>query len=295
MYDINSIHISQNLEDALHALSGNPDAQLICGGSDVLIKVREGKMAGASLVSINDLPELTGVKMEADGTLVIGPASTFYAITNHPLIQKHVPYLGDAVDQAGGPQLRNVATIGGNVCNGATSADSAPALLALNAQLTIQSLSGTRTESMETFYKGPGRVNLASGEILTAIRIAKNDYEGFHGQTIKYAQRNAMDIATLGVAAMVKLSDDKKTIEEIRLAFGVAAPTPIRCHEAEAAAKGAAPSQQLLNTVGEVALTEVRPRTSWRASEGFRRQLVNELSARGLKSAIIKAGGVLAE
>lgn len=295
MYDIENIYKAQNIADALQALSQNPKAKIICGGSDVLIRIREGKMAGADLVSIHELPELSGVKMLEDGTIVIGPATSFHDVTYHTLVQQYLPSLGEGVDQVGGPQLRHVATIGGNICNGATSADSAPALLSYNASLTIQSPSGTRTELVETFYKGPGRVNLAQDEIVTEIRIAKKDYEGYFGQTIKYAQRNAMDIATLGVGVTVKLSPDKTKVESFRLAFGVAAPTPIRCHKTEELAAGSPLNQALLDAVGASALTEVKPRSSWRASEAFRRQLVRELSARALKSAVTKAGGVWAE
>ena len=107
----------------------DPSAVVICGGSDVLVKIREGKLAGCSLVSIHGIRELEGVSLEPDGTIVIGPATTFSHVTNDPLVEAHLPALGDAVDQAGGPQLRNIGTIGGNVCNGVTSADSASTLL----------------------------------------------------------------------------------------------------------------------------------------------------------------------
>ena len=150
---------------------------MICGGSDVLVKIREGKLAGCSLVSIHGLKELAGVRMEDDGTIVIGPATTFAHVTRDPIIERHLPALGAAVDQAGGPQLRNVGTIGGNVCNGVTSADSASTLLTLNALLELTGPDGRRTVPLCDFYRGPGKVDLAHGELLTAIRVAKADYE----------------------------------------------------------------------------------------------------------------------
>lgn len=291
MYDIEKIHLAQDVPDALGALAANPAAVVVCGGSDVLVRIREGKLAGCSLVSIQGIEALRGVRMLADGTLEIGPATPFAQVTRNPLIQAHVPALGEAVDQAGGPQLRGVGTIGGNVCNGATSADSAPALLTLNATLEITSQQGVRQVALVDFYAGPGRVHLAPGELLTAIRIARADYEGFGGHYIKYAQRSAMDIATLGCAVQVRLSADGRRVEAYRLAFGVAAPTPVRCPKTEAMVEGQLLSGALLDAIGPSALGEVRPRDSWRASKAFREQLVRVLSRRATLAAIRNAGG----
>ncbi|MCL1964677.1 MAG: xanthine dehydrogenase FAD-binding subunit XdhB [Firmicutes bacterium] len=291
MYDIGKIHLARSVRDAIAALSADPGAHVVCGGSDVLIKIREGKLAGCSLVSINGLKELAGVALEEDGTIVIGPATTFADVTRSPIIARHAPALGGAVDQAGGPQLRNVGTIGGNLCNGATSADSAATLLTLNARLTITGPDGRRETALEAFYEGPGRVRLAHGELLTAIRIERRDYEGFGGHYIKYAQRNAMDIATLGCAVHVRLSEDKRAVEQYRLAFGVAAPTPVRCRGVEARVNGRPLTEKTLERIGEWALEEVTPRTSWRASREFRVQLVKTLSRRATERAILNAGG----
>ena len=293
MYDLERIYRAKDVADAIAALERDPRAVVICGGSDVLIRIREGKLAGRPLVSIHGLPELSEIRLEPDGTLVIGPAVPFAQVTGHPLIQRLVPALGEAVDQAGGPQLRNVGTIGGNVCNGATSADSAPTLLTLNAVVELTGPQGVRRAPLAEFYLGPGRVDLRSAELCTAIRIARADYEGFFGLYIKYAQRNAMDIATLGCAVHVKLNPEKTAVEALRLAFGVAAPTPIRCHGAEAQAADHRLDGVLLDLVGNAAAAEVNPRTSWRASREFRLQLVRELSRRALAEAARRAGGVL--
>lgn len=295
MYDIETIYQAKDVADAIRALVSDPAAVVISGGSDVLIKVREGKLAGCRLVSIHGLAELTGVTLAQDGAVIIGAATTFSHVTKSEIIEKYVPMLGHAVDEAGGPQLRNIGTIGGNVCNGVTSADSAPSLLALEAELLIAGPNGTRTAPLEGFYKGPGKVELAHGELLTAIRIPKSGYEGVFGHYIKYAQRNAMDIATLGCAAAVRLSADKTRVEELRLAYGVAAPTPIRCHNAENAARGGALTPDLLALIGRTAVAEVSPRTSWRASKEFRIQLVEELAKRAVRQAAAFAGGVVNE
>lgn len=291
MYDIGKFYQAADVEDAVHALVEDPEAVVISGGSDVLIKIREGKLAGCSLVSIHGIKELEGIRMEEDGTIVIGPATTFSHITNNDIIQKHIPMLGDAVDMAGGPQLRNIGTIGGNVCNGVTSADSASSLCCLDAVLVLKGPDGVREVPISQWYTGPGRTVRNHDEVLTAIRIKKENYQGYGGQYIKYGKRNAMEIATLGCAVSVKLTEDKKHIQDLRLAYGVAAPTPIRCHMTEEAVKGMETGEALAQAVGKGALEEVNPRSSWRASREFRLQLVEELGRRAVKQAVINAGG----
>ena len=292
MYDIEKYYQAKDVEDAVRALEEDADAVVISGGSDVLIKIREGKLAGCSLVSIHGIPALEGVRMEADGTIVIGPATTFSHITYDPVIQKYIPALGWAVDQVGGPQIRNIGTIGGNVCNGVTSADSAALLFTLNAVLELTGPKGTREIPVAEFYTGPGRTLREHAEILTAIKITRENYQGFYGHYTKYGKRNAMEIATLGCAVHVKLSADNMRISEFRLGFGVAAPTPIRCFKTEETVKGMAVTDpELYEKIQEGAVSEVTPRSSWRASREFRLQLVRELSVRTTKEAIEKASG----
>ena len=291
MYDIGKFYQAADVEDAVRALVEDPEAVVISGGSDVLIKIREGKLAGCSLVSIHGIKELEGIGMEEDGTIVIGPATTFSHITNNDIIQKHIPMLGDAVDMAGGPQLRNIGTIGGNVCNGVTSADSASSLCCLDAVLVLKGPDSVREVPISQWYTGPGRTVRNHYEVLTAIRIKKENYQGYGGHYIKYGKRNAMEIATLGCAVSVKLTEDKKHIQDLRLAYGVAAPTPIRCHTTEESVKGMETGEALAQAVGKGALEEVNPRSSWRASREFRLQLVEELGRRAVKQAVINAGG----
>ena len=291
MYDIGKFYQAADVQDAVRALVEDPEAVVISGGSDVLIKIREGKLAGCSLVSIHGIKELEGIRMEEDGTIVIGPATTFSHITNNDIIQKHIPMLGDAVDMAGGPQLRNIGTIGGNVCNGVTSADSASSLCCLDAVLVLKGPDSVREVPISQWYTGPGRTVRNHDEVLTAIRIKKENYQGYGGHYIKYGKRSAMEIATLGCAVSVKLTEDKRYIQDLRLGYGVAAPTPIRCHKTEGAVKGMETGEALAQAVGKSALEEVNPRSSWRASREFRLQLVEELGRRAVKQAVINAGG----
>ena len=293
MYDMKALYEARSVQDAVRLLTEHPQAIIIAGGSDVLIKMREGKLAGCELVSIYGIDALRGISMDADGTLRILPLTSFSHITRDPLIQKHIAVLGEAVDQVGGPQIRNIGTIGGNTCNGVTSADSASTLFAWDAVMEITGPQGVRQVPIQQFYIKAGQVALQHSEMETAILIKKESYEGYRGHYIKYAMRNAMDIATCGCSVNVKLSADKKYIEDVRIAYGVAGPIPMRAPSAEAAAKGKPVSMETVEAFGEAALQDVNPRTSWRATKEFRLHLTRELAMRALKESILRSGGAL--
>ena len=293
MYDIKALYEAESVAHATELLLAHPEAKVIAGGSDVLIQMREGRLAGATLVSIYGLDELRGVSMEADGTIRIGSLTSFSHITKSPIIEEHIRVLGEAVDMVGGPQIRNIGTIGGNTCNGVTSADSASTLVAYDAIVELTGAEGKRLVPIREFYIKAGKVDLRPGEIETAILIPKESYEGCKGHYIKYAMRNAMDIATCGCSANVKLSADKKTIERARLAYGVAGPVPMRAPSAEAAANGKPVSAESVEAFAKAALDDVNPRTSWRATKEFRLHLVEELARRALSEAIRLSGGEL--
>jgi xanthine dehydrogenase FAD-binding subunit len=292
MYDFSALYEATSVQNAVELMQAHPSAVLIAGGSDVLIKMREGKLAGAELISIYKLDELREVTIDPDGALRIGPMTSFSHATKSPVLQKYMPVLGESADTAGGPQLRNIGTLGGNICNGVTSADTASTQVAYDAVLEITSVNGTRRMSIHDFYKGPGKVALEPGELLTAILISKESYENCFGYYIKYAMRNAMDIATIGCSVNVVLSADKKTIQRARIAYGVAGPVPMRARTAEAALAGQPVGETAIEIVGKEVQNDVNPRTSWRASADFRRQIISETARRGLKAAIERAGGV---
>lgn len=290
MYDIKSIYRAKSVADAIRALRADPSAIVIAGGTDVLIKIREGKLAGCSLVSIHDLAgELAGVTLSPGGDVEIGPLTTFRGVTYSDVIRQTIPVLGEAADMAGGPQLRAAGTIGGNVCNGITSADTASTLVALDAVLRVRGPRGERDVPISEWYLGVGKVALAPDELLVKIVIPRDNYAGYTGHYIKYAQRSAMDIATLGVSCLVKLTDDRKFVDDAALAFGVAGPVPMRSPSAEAAVRGLS-VEEAIAAIGQAALADVNPRTSWRASKEFRIQLVQELSGRALREAARKGG-----
>ena len=295
MYDIKALYEAESVKDAVRLLVEHPQAQVIAGGSDVLVQMREGKRAGKELVSIYGLDELRGVKVEEDGTIRIGSLTSFSHITKDPVIQKYINVLGEAVDMIGGPQIRNIGTIGGNTCNGITSADSASTLHAWDAIVEITGPNGVRQIPIHDFYIKAGTVDLKPGEIQTAIIIPKEAYEGYFGHYIKYAMREAMDIATTGCSVNVKLSADKKQIEDARIAYGVAGPVPMRAPSAEAAAKGKALTEETVKAFAGAVLEDIRPRDSWRASKAFRQHIAVVLAERALREAVRLAGGEVDE
>ena len=293
MYDIKAIYEASSVQEAIELLTAHPDAKIIAGGSDVLIKIREGRMAGCELVSIYGIDELRGITMDEDGTIRIRPLTSFSHITRDPIIQEHINVLGEAVDMVGGPQIRNIGTIGGNTCNGVTSADSASTLHAWDAIMEITGPNGVRQVPIREFYVSAGKVVLEHNEVLTSILIRKESYEGYKGHYIKYGMRNAMEIATTGCSVNVKLSEDKKTIEDVRIAYGVAGPVPMRVPSAEAAAKGQPVCSETVEKFSKAVLNDINPRTSWRATKEFRAHLAVELADRALRESIRLSGGQL--
>ena len=310
MYDMKALYQAASVEEAVALRLEHPEAQIIAGGSDVLVQMREGKRAGAELISIYGIDALRGVSMEPDGTLRIGSLTSFSHITRDPLIQKYINVLGEAVDQVGGPQIRNIGTIGGNTCNGVTSADSASTLHAWDAVIELTGKNGVRRLPIHDFYIKAGKVDIRAedGEIQTAVLIPKESYENCFGHYIKYAMRNAMDIATLGTSVNVRLSADKKTVERARvafgvaghdtdverfMAFGVAGPVPLRAATAEAMAKGQPVSLELAERFAQAVTADINPRDSWRAAKDFRLHIAVESAKRAFIESVKLAGGEL--
>jgi xanthine dehydrogenase FAD-binding subunit len=325
MYDIENYYEAKSVEDAVAHLAADEKAEVIAGGTDVLVKLRAGKDAGCDLVSIHEIPELKGVDRLTDGTIVIGPATCFTDITNDPIIRESLPYLGEAVDTVGGPQIRNMGTIGGNLCNGATSADSGATMQTLNATLVLQGPEGSREVPVTEFYTGPGKTVRRRDEVLIAILVKPEDYIGYSGCYIKYGKRRSMEIATLGCCVRVKLEAagaERAEAEEpdgiqgssatrreeaagspvlpgagfrladVRIGYGVAAPTPIRCRKTEQMLKGmAADDPAIYEIISTHVEEEVHPRSSWRASKEFRVQLIREMAKRALEQAILRGIG----
>ena len=293
MYDMKAYYESASVEDAIRLRIEHPDAHIIAGGSDVLVQMREGKRAGVELVSIYMLDELRGVSLDEDGTLRIGSLTSFSHITKDPLIQKYINVLGEAVDQVGGPQIRNIGTIGGNTCNGVTSADSASTLHAWEAVVELTGKDGKRLVPIKDFYLKAKVVDIRPDEIQTAILIPKESYENTYGYYIKYAMRNALDIATNGCSVNVRLSADKKTFDRVRIAYGVAGPIPMRAPNAEAFINGKEVNMENIEAFSQKVLEDINPRDSWRASKALRQHVAVESAKRCIIESVKRAGGAL--
>lgn len=297
MYDMKALYEAESVEHACKLLLEHPEAQVIAGGSDVLVQMREGKRAGKELVSIYGIDKIRGVSMDKNGDIRIGSLTSFSHITNDKIIQKYINVLGEAVDMVGGPQIRAIGTIGGNTCNGVTSADSASTLHAWEAIVEITGYDPAKKKTykrlvpISEFYIKAKVVDLKPGEIQTAIIIPKESYEGCVGHYIKYAKRNALDIATLGCSVNVKLSKDKKKVERVRIAYGVAGPIPMRAPSAEKALNGKAVSEANIKAFAKAVLKDVHPRDSWRASKDFREHIAVVIAERALRESIKLAGG----
>ena len=295
MYDIKALYEAASVEDAIRLMQEHPEAQIIAGGSDVLVQIREGKRAGAELVSIYGIDAMRGVSYDAEDAIRIGSLTSFSHIASSPIIWEKFPVLGEAVSLVGGPQIRNIGTIGGNTCNGVTSADSASTLFAWDAVVELTGPEGVRRIPIQEFYIKAGKVDLKPAELQTAIIIPKKSYEGYTGNYIKYAMREAMDIANLGCSVNVSLSEDKKTIRDARIAYGVAGPIPTRAPSAEAAAKGRETTRETVEAFARAVLEDIHPRDSWRAAKAFREHIAVEMAKRALTKSIELGGGTVRE
>ncbi len=289
MFPIEKYHYAESVKDAVEALAADEKAKIIAGGTDVLVRLHGGNSDYGCLVDINGLSELKEIRMDGEGNVFIGSLATFTEIMDHELIKKYVPVIGESLATIGGPQVRNSGTMGGNICNGAVSADSACAALVHEFDLVIEGPDGERVESINGFHTGPGRTILKKGDLLKSFCVRPQHYKGFSASYYKYAMRGAMDIATIGCGAAVKM--DGELIETLKLAFTVAAPTPIRCRNAEKAMENKTITEESLQSMTDALEEDVKPRDSWRASKDFRLHLIRTLAKKVTRQAAKNQGG----
>jgi xanthine dehydrogenase FAD-binding subunit len=291
MFALESYEKAGSVAEAIALLARDPGAAPVAGGTDVLVRLREGHAGCRRLVDIHGLTELQGTRLEEEGTLVLGSGVTFAELARSEVVARLAPVLAEAAATVAGPQIRNVATLGGNLCNGAPSADSAAPLLVLNASLVLRGPEGEREVRLEDFYEGPGRVRRDRAELLTAVRIGLSEYRGWSACYRKYSMRGAMDIATVGCAAAFKLEGG--VVSDLRLAYTVAGPKPLRCPKAEAKARGARADEDLLKLLAACVLDDLSPRDSWRASKEFREHIIVTLAERVSREALRRGGAPL--
>jgi CO/xanthine dehydrogenase FAD-binding subunit len=261
-------------------------ARVLAGGTDLIPKIKNGLAVPGHVVNIKKIPSLEIIEERENG-LRIGALVLISEITNNSLIRNRFPILGTAAASIGSLQVRNLATIGGNICNAAPSADMAPGLLALDSTVKIAGVEGHREISLEEFFLGPGKVALGIGEILTEIDVpflppnAKQVY-------LKHTVRRAMDIAVVGVAVCLSFEEKTSHCKHARIALGAVAPTPIRAKKTEQMILGKKLEDINLDSIQEMVRMEVAPISDVRGSANYRSEIVSMLTARAIKSLGIK-------
>lgn len=260
--------------------------RLLAGGTDLLVQMKERDLAPRYVVSLRNLPELRTISFDPSGGLTVGARVSMRAIELDPNIRAHYAALAEAAGVVGSIQVRNLATLGGNICNAAPSADTAPALIALAATAVIAGTDATRELPVEELFQGPGRTALQAGEILVAIKCAA-PWPRSGSAYLRHTPRAELDIAVVGASAALRL--DGETIADARIALGAVAPVPLRMPSVEAALKGQPATAATLAAAAEVAAGEVRPISDQRGSEKFRRTLSAVLTRRVLERALAAA------
>lgn len=259
----------------------------LAGGTDLLVSMREKGLAVGLVIDIKRLPAMAGIEVGDDGSVVIGAATTLSDIVRSPVVRAHAPALVEAAAVIGSEQVRNRATLGGNVANASPAADTAAPLLALDARLRLVSRAGSRDVDVDTFWTGPGASILAPGELVRSVILPPVPFR----TAVTYEKagpRAAMDIAVVGVA-VAQTYDAAGLCTRARVALSAVAPTPIRVPEAEQALIGAPTSARIEAAVAAV-VAAARPIDDIRASATYRRRLVGVLAARAIKRLDAMAG-----
>jgi CO/xanthine dehydrogenase FAD-binding subunit len=271
-----------NLDVALIMLSERPEAVALAGGTNVLVQIKERHREASALLSLKRIPELH--ELRVDNGLHIGAAVTLHQLANQPSIKRDYMALATAAGLIGSVQTRNMATIGGNVCNASPSADTAPPLLVLRAEAVLVGIHGARSMPLSDFFLGPGRTALRPGELLKEIIIPLPEARSGSAY-VRHIPRKAMDISVVGVAAMLEL-DEAGLIARARIALGAAAPTPLLATESAGQLVGHKPSLDLWRMAGSMAAQEANPLADLRASIPYRRHLVGQLTREALQNAL---------
>lgn len=267
----------RSLAQALEILRAG-EVTVLAGGTDLMPQSHSGKLRLArTLMSVRRVPELHGIA-EAEGAIRIGAATTIGELRASSLVRERLPILWQACDRFASDQVRNAATIGGNVCNASPAGDTLVPLLVLEAEAVLVSkpdglLAGRRVP-LAQFLLGPGRTRRRPDELLAAIE-APVPPANFVSEFYKFGTRPALDIAAISIGfGAVR---ERGVLRAVRIALGAVAPTPVRASRAEAALEGTAPDEQALAAAAAAALEEIRPISDVRASDWYRRELVRNM------------------
>jgi len=268
--------IPESLDDLWQAWHRYPDARLMAGGTDLLVQLRTGRIDASVLICLELIEGFAGIEETAQG-IRIAAGTCLTKLLETPVIRDRLGVLHQACDALGSPLIRNMATIGGNICSASPAGDTLPALYVLDAALELVSPGGSRTIPIRDFIQGPGRTGLKSRELLWAVLIPVPEGYGIH-HFEKVGQRRALAIAIASLAALVKMGGDE--VQDIRLAWGSVGPVIIQNREVEKALIGRPLSVISLQKAAEAVRQAVSPISDVRASENYRRTVSGNLLLR---------------
>lgn len=261
-------------------------AKIIGGGTDLLFEMEKGAVAFPILISLRNISQLSRISFNPISGLRLGAAVTIHEAETSPIIKENYPLIAQAASQLGMLQVRNQATIGGNLCQASPAGDMIPPLMALRALLNLQSVSGQRVVQIEKFFKGPRKTVMKSGELLKEILVPPPEPNDSHA-FLKYSRMGSVDIAIVNVAVKIRLEEDHKC-KEASICLGGVAPTVIRARLTESLIMGKNLDHNLIQKAGEKVLEEVQPISDIRASSEYRREMSRVMTIRALKAAITK-------
>jgi carbon-monoxide dehydrogenase medium subunit len=263
-------------------------AKIIAGGTDLLLAMKKRVLMPEHLINVKNIKALRGISFSEKEGLKIGALVTCAELEASKVLRRRAPALWDAAYVMASPQVKTLATIGGNLCSAVPSADTAPPLIALGAQALLSGPKGKRTVAVENLFKGPAETAVERDEILVQILVPKPAKQS-SAVYLKLMRRAALDLALVGVAAYVCLDADKKTCKEVRIALGAVAPTPMRAPLAEKALSGKEITEALAEEAGKMAGTVCSPITDVRASREYRCNMVEVLTKRAVMEAFARA------
>ncbi len=278
----------ETVEEAVALLAScGQEAKLLAGGTDLINLMRDRALRPKCLIDITRIPGLDTITVDATGTLRIGALVTLKGVGHLPAVREGWPLLCEAIFCMGMTQLRNMGTVVGNICRASPAADSAPALLVLEASVEIKGPGTTRVVPLREFFTGPGHTVLGDSEMVTEIQVPK--LPAGTGTAFLKQTRVAEDLAKVNVAALLVVHDGG--CQEARIALGGVAPTPIRVPKAEAVLRGNKLDDELIAQAALTAAGETRPITDVRSTAEYRKELSKVLVGRALKTAGERAQG----
>ena len=275
-----------SVAEAVGLLTAHPSARLLAGGTDLLVQLRAGRKETDLVVDAKRIPELNALHYDPSHGLTLGSAVPCYRIYRDKTVARAYPSLVEVASLIGGTQIQGRASIGGNVCNAAPSADSIPLLIALGATCRIAGPRGSRDVAVEDFCVAPGRTVLQPGELLVSLHLpAPAPHSG--ARYLRFIPRNEMDIAVAGVGVEVVLENGR--FRSARVALAAVAPTPLYVREAGETLAGSPVDEASIAAAAEIARKSARPITDMRGTSDYRSHLCAVLTRRALEAAVERA------